>query len=47
MEDQVVEHLAAARILHHQVQSLLRLYHLEHMAILNVRNGLFSDGRNI
>jgi hypothetical protein len=29
VEDEVVEDLSAARILHHQVQRLLRLYHLE------------------
>ena len=28
VEDEIVEHLATASVLHHQIQRLFRLYHL-------------------
>jgi hypothetical protein len=34
VEDEVVEHLATARVLHHQVQRLFRLYHLSSWDVL-------------
>ena len=40
MKDEVVEDLAAGRVLHHQVEGLLRLYHLEQLDNVGVVQGL-------